>query len=266
MKKFKLLLEIEDGRKVTAEQIEKIFLPILLIIFALLITGCESEQLVNKPDGGNRNYNTYGSLVQADPKSNEGSLNVAAKKEADLIKPGDQLQIMVWGYPEFNTTSTVKEYGTVTIPLIGEVMAAGLSQDEFTSAVKERLSEYVKGDPRLTISHIEMDRRVSVMGAVNKQDNYPALSDEPLVEIIAAAGGPATGADMRHVKIFRNGRRNDVIEVDLTEHLEKGDIESVPKVKPGDTVFVPKEENFMRELSDYARDVLLLFGFFRLLN
>lgn len=239
--------------------------PLVILLTALIVFGCESEQLVNKPDISN-NYNSFSGINQHDPKSNEGSLDINEKKKADMIKPGDQLQIMVWGYPEFNTTSTVKEYGTVTIPLIGEVMAAGLTQDEFTSAVKERLSEYVKGDPRLTISHIEMDRRVSVMGAVNKQDNYPALSDEPLVEIIAAAGGPATGADLRHVKIFRNGRRNDVIEVDLTEHLEKGDMESIPRVKPGDTVFVPKEENFMRELSDYARDVLLLFGFFRLLN
>ena len=199
------------------------------------------------------------------PKSNVGSLSVATKNVEDIIHPGDQVQIMVWGYPEFNTTTTVKEFGTVTIPLVGEVMAAGLSKDDFTKAVKERLSEYVKGDPQITVSHIAMNERVSIMGAVNKQDNYPVLTEEPLVEIIAAAGGPATGADMQHVKIFRHGSNNDVVEVDLTRHLEDGNMQSIPKVRPGDTVFVPKEENVMREMSDYARDVLLLFGFFRIL-
>jgi len=132
--------------------------------------------------------------------------------------------------------------------------------------LKERLSEYVKGDPRITISHIDMNSRVSVMGAVTKQDNYPVMTDESLIEIIAAAGGPAEGADLRHVKLFRNGKRNDVIDVDITRHLEDGDMEDIPKVKPGDMVFVPKEENLMRELSDYARDILVLFGFFSLLH
>ncbi len=229
----------------------------------LLLNSCAGNPVVSN----NSNYenNSYQSTEVQDPKSNVGSLNVKNKNVEDIIHPGDQVQIMVWGYPEFNTTTTVKEFGTVTIPLVGEVMAAGLTKDDFTKAVKERLSEYVKGDPQITVSHIAMNERVSVMGAVNKQDNYPVLTEEPLVEIIAAAGGPAAGADMQHVKIFRHGSNNDVVEVDLTRHLEEGNMQSIPKVRPGDTVFVPKEENVMRTMSDYARDVLLLFGFFRIL-
>lgn len=236
----------------------------LIAFFILLATnGCAGAPIMSR----NSNYENYSyqSVGVQDPKSNIGSLNVATKNVEDIIHPGDQVQIMVWGYPEFNTTTTVKEFGTVTIPLVGELMAAGLSKDDFTKAVKERLSEYVKGDPQITVSHIAMNERVSVMGAVNKQDNYPVLTEEPLVEIIAAAGGPATGADMQHVKIFRHGSNYNVVEVDLTRHLADGSMQSIPKVKPGDTVFVPKEENVMREMSGYARDVLLLFGFFRIL-
>ena len=55
---------------------------------------------------------------------------------------------------------------------------------------------------------------------------------------------------------------NDVIEIDLARHLERGDIDNIPKVKSGDTVFIPTEENVVRDLSDFLRDVLLLFGFF----
>ena len=240
-------------------------LVICLIAFSILVFtyGCAGDQAMSQ----NTNYENYSyqSTGGQDPKSNIGSLTVENKPAEDIIHAGDQVQIMVWGYPEFNTTATVKEFGTVTIPLVGELMAAGLSKDDFTKAVKERLSEYVKGDPQITVSHIAMDKRVSVMGAVNKQDNYPVLTEEPLVEIIAAAGGPSTGADMQHVKIFRKGSNYDVVEVDLTRHLENGNIQSIPKVRPGDTVFVPKEENVMREMSGYARDVLLLFGFFRIL-
>ncbi len=241
-----------------------VFPMIIILLFSLfLLTGCSSDPPISRSnDLDNVSYNNSERQIS---KSNEGTLNVNTSAAKDIIHPGDQIQIMVWGYPEFNTTTTVKEFGTVTIPLVGEVMAAGLSKDEFSKSVKERLSEYVKGDPQITISHIAMNERVSVMGAVNKQDNYPILSQEPLVEIIAAAGGPSTDADMQHVKIFRKGSYNNVEEVDLTRYLQNGDMQSVPNVKPGDVVFIPKEENIMRDVSHYAEDVLLLFGFFRIL-
>ncbi len=249
--------------KITVPKLVVIFLPVLI----LLLTGCAEDPAISKDNGYGFGSNGY--INVADTKSNIGSLNLdpdtVSTKIGDIIHPGDQIQITVWGYPEFNTTTTVKEFGTVTIPLVGEVMAAGLNKDEFARSVKERLSEYVKGNPQVTISHISMNERVSVMGAVNKQDNYPVLSAEPLVEIIAAAGGPSKGADIQHVKIFRHGRYNDVVDVDLTRYLQNGDMQSIPEVKPGDVVFVPKQENVMRDVSHYAEDVLLLFGFFRVL-
>lgn len=236
-----------------------------------ILVGCGSSGNMSDSNLFNNYRQNHDSSFQ---KSNVGSLSTTGSDSTsfienssrkDAIKPGDQIQITVWGYPEFNTTTTVKDYGSVTIPLIGEVVAAGMGEKEFTNTIKERLSQYVKGEPKVTISHIELNKRVSVMGAVNKQDNYPVISDVSLVEIIAAAGGPAENADMRNVKIFRKGRRNDVIEVDLTQQLQTGDLEDIPRVKPGDTVFVPVEDNVMHDLSDYARDVFLLFGFFRVL-
>lgn len=238
---------------------------LLSIIALIMINGCsaggsstDTFQNISKNSGAL--YKSSG--IRTYETSIDDTINYKS-----FIKAGDQLQIMVWGYPEFNTTSTVKDYGTVTIPLVGEVMAAGLSTDRFTNEVAKRLTEYIKGEPNVTISHIEMNKRISVMGAVSKQDNYPALADVSLVEIIAAAGGPEPNADLRHIKIFRNGgKTRDVIEVDLEWHLETGDLENIPKVKSGDTVFVPVEENLMRELSDFVRDALILFGFFTLLR
>lgn len=235
---------------------------LFIISVSGVISGCASGSSVT-----NSSFNND-ELRAALQKSNVGSLtktNADSLIKQGVIKPGDQIQITVWGYPEFNTTTPVKDYGSVTIPLVGDVMAAGLTESDFTNSVKERLSQYVKGEPKVTISHVELNKRVSVMGAVNKQDNYPAISEVSLVEIIVAAGGPAPNADLRNVKIFRKGRRNDVIDVDLTRQLQSGDLADIPKVNPGDVVFVPVEDNVMRDLSDYARDVFLLFGFFRIL-
>ncbi|MFI5236323.1 MAG: polysaccharide biosynthesis/export family protein [Ignavibacteriales bacterium] len=240
----------------------KFFLVINFAACLLVTAGCSTSS--NLPKGYTSN-----SLFQS---SNIGSLDGNKNKsdtvaivDRNVIKAGDQLQISVWGYPEFNTTTTVKDYGTVTIPLIGEVMAAGLTTDRFIIDLNNRLTEYVQGEPKVTVSHIDMNKRISVMGAVNKQDNYTSLSDVSLVEIIATAGGPAPDADLTHVKIFRRGKLSDVIEINLASHLERGDMENIPKVKSGDTVFIPKEENVMRSLSDFTRDILLLFGFFTFL-
>ncbi|HAB53220.1 MAG TPA: hypothetical protein DCE80_13800 [Ignavibacteriales bacterium] len=240
---------------------------LLLIPVSIIVTSC----------GGGSNFSKGYNAQVLFKDSNVGSLDEGNVKRAavdtsyinfyirDIIKSGDQLQVSVWGYPEFNTTTTVKDYGTVTIPLIGDVMAAGLTTDRFTVDVSRKLTQYVKGEPKVTVSHIDMNKRISVMGAVNKQDNYTSLSDISLVEIIAAAGGPTPDADLGHVKIFMKGKISDVKEIDLAKHLEQGDMDNIPKVRSGDTVFVPREENVMRKLSDFTRDILLLFGFFSLL-
>src|SRR5438552_3502884 len=69
-------------------------------------------------------------------------------------------------------------------------------------------------------------------------------------------------ADLRHVKIIRAGRNEDPVEVDLATALENGTVEGLPRVRPGDTVFVPKTENAVKQFSDFLRDAVLLFGFF----
>ncbi len=232
------------------------------------MTGCESEfQATRQSDTGNRQERSD----QEVSRSNTGSLQDnptmdPPNRPEDIIRPGDQVQVMVWGHPEFNTTTTVKSYGTITIPLIGDVIAEGVTENQLAKELKQRLSDYIKGDTRVNISHVSMNNIISVMGAVNKQGNYSALGHMSLVEIISDAGGTTSTADLRHVKIFRQGNKQNVEEVNLQRHLENGSIVDLPEVKPGDTVFVPSEENLVREIASYGQDLLVLFGFFALLH
>ncbi len=237
-------------------------------VAALCVAGCESEMSATRQsnvDGG-------GIRARADvSRSNIGSLRADTADDPpalpqDVIKPGDQVQVMVWGYPEFNTTTTVKSYGTITLPLVGDVIAAGFTENQFARTLKQRLSEYIKGDARVNISHVSMNNWVSVMGSVNKQGNYSALGEMSLIEILADAGGTATDADLRHVKIIRQGKEENAEEVNLQRYLESGSFEKVPAVRPGDTVFVPAEENVVRRIASFGQDILLLFGFFALLR
>jgi protein involved in polysaccharide export with SLBB domain len=109
-------------------------------------------------------------------------------------------------------------------------------------------------------------QKVAVLGEVSKQENYPLLFDSPLIEVLTAAGGTTADSDLRHVKILRGGMNRQPIEVDLTWYMENGNIEAIPMVRPGDTIFVPKKANIIRDLSDFMRDAIFIFGFFRVFN
>ncbi len=241
---------------------------VILAASALMVCGCQSEFLPTLQA-------SPGAKPAGNSSSNTGSLKVDSSADStydpppspeNIIEPGDQIQVTVWGHPQFNTTTSVENYGTISVPLLGNVLAEGLTESQLKKELKQRLSEYIKGSITITVSHVSMGKRVSVMGAVNKQGNYPALGDMSLVEVIADAGGSAPDADLRHIKIFSGGRRGDAQQVDLERYLQSGSIGDIPEVKPGDTVFVPAEDNMIREVSKYGEDVLVMFGFFSLLR
>ena len=177
------------------------------------------------------------------------------------------MELSVWGYPEFSTSTTVKPTGTIIVPLIGELKAAGFTKDDFSDQVRSRLSEYVQGEAKVTLSvSSPLTQKVTIIGSVTRQDNYPVTAEVSLMEILSTAGGPSPESDLNHVRIIRFGANSDPVEVDLAYFMETGEVDLMPKVRPGDTVFVPKKENFIRSFSDFLRDVVLLFGFFRVFN
>ncbi|TLY29680.1 MAG: hypothetical protein E6K56_07950 [Ignavibacteria bacterium] len=211
---------------------------------------------------------TRESVVRENPagysRSGSGSLGVAVSQpKAYRIKQGDSVDVSVWGYPEFTTKSMVREGGMIIVPLVGELMVDGLTKEQFQQLLKQKLSDYIHGDPRIIVAIFSpLTQKVTVIGAVVKQENFPVLTEVPLVEMISSAGGSTPEADLRHVKIIRAGRNEDPVEVDLATALENGTVEGLPRVRPGDTVFVPKTENAVKQFSDFLRDAVLLFGFF----
>ena len=152
------------------------------------------------------------------------------------------------------------------IPIIGELKAAGYTNEEFARVLRQRLGEYIKGEPKLTIEVNSPVPRITVLGTVSHQGSFPASAEMPLLEVLSVAGGWTDLSDLRYIKISRQATTTldrGLIEVDLTQYLDSGNIRGIPSVRPGDVVFVPKKENFAREFSELLRDALILFGFFQ---
>jgi polysaccharide export outer membrane protein len=183
------------------------------------------------------------------------------------IRKGDQINMSVWGYPEFTTNTTVKETGTIVIPLVGEVVVAGLTKDQFSEMLRQRLSEYVKGEVRLTINIVSTaEQKISVFGAVNKLGSSSMTGEVSLLDLLIGAGGFTDDSDLEHIKIWRAADNSQAIEVNLNSYLDSGNIRGIPILHPGDTVFVPKRENVVRDVTGFMQDLFYLFGFFTLLR
>ncbi len=182
-----------------------------------------------------------------------------------VIGRGDQLLITVLGYNEFTSTQTVKDNGAVSMPTIGDVEAAGLTKDEFIGSLQKRLAELVQGEIRITVAILSsVNQRVTILGAVTRPDNYPIANEISLLELVSMAGGTLSDARLNRIKIIHRDKLIPPSEVDLEYYIERSDIEGMPKVRPGDIVFVPRQQNFIREFGEFFRDVAFLFTLFRL--
>ncbi len=224
------------------------------VVFLLFLVGCSSDEVTKE------------NLTQI-MRSGSRSMLSEAQSDTYVIRQGDQIQISVWGYPEFNTDATVKEGGKLNIPLIGEMVVVGFTRQQFIADLKKRLEEYIQGEVKLNVTiSSAFAQKISVLGEVSKQENYPFTEEATLLEVLSSAGGTTADSDLRHIKIYRRGASREPLEVDLAWYLENGDIESIPLVRPGDTVFIPKKGNIIRELSDFMRDAIFIFGFFRVFN
>lgn len=223
------------------------------LTMTVLLLGCSTSQELQE-----RN---------ARQKLAEGERTVAVDDSLYEIKPGDEIEILVWEQPDFNTETTVSNQGTIAIPLIGEVEAAGLTHDELKQDLTNRLSQYIKGSINLTVSIRSTDAMlVAVFGMVGRPDNYPVADQTSIFKVLSMAGGPSEQANIRRVRIYRDRGEDNFVTIDLTNYLETGNLNRTAMVYPGDVVYVPQKENAVREMSGFLRDIVLLFGIFRVVN
>jgi protein involved in polysaccharide export with SLBB domain len=97
------------------------------------------------------------------------------------------------------------------------------------------------------------ERSIYVMGQVGAPGRYAFNTSLAFLDILAAANGPTNSADIRNIRVsHRNGKGSRVSKVNLARYFETGDDTLLPKVKPGDVVFVPDRN---KEWLDDSKEV-----------
>ncbi len=152
------------------------------------------------------------------------------------IGPEDVLDVSVFKVPELSRSVQVADGGTVNLPLVGEIQAAGKTSRDVELDLTKKLGAKYLQSPQVTVYVKEYNsQRVTVEGAVKKPGVYPIRGKSSLLQMIANAGGFDELADQSAVIIVRqsNGKRT-AGKFDL-EAIRRGTAED-PAVQQGDVI------------------------------
>lgn len=152
----------------------------------------------------------------------------------------DLLKIVVWRNPELSVEVPVRSDGKISVPLVDDVQAEGLTAEELKEVLTEALSEYVTAPDVTVIVEQINSHTVTIVGAVGRSGQLPLVRQTRVLEAIATMGGFTPWARRDRVKIIRPTESGTVEYVFNYGAYASGKAPaSNLLLKPGDTVVVP---------------------------
>lgn len=155
------------------------------------------------------------------------------------IGPEDVLDVQVWKNPELSRVVPVRPDGMISLPLVNDIRAAGLTPAELRRQVTERLSEYVPSPEVSVIVREVHSVKVAVLGAVKMPGHYEVNSSATVLELIARAQGLTDFADRGRIVVLRQvGGTTKRIPFNYRKVAEGAEQDNF-FVQPGDIIVVP---------------------------
>ena len=155
------------------------------------------------------------------------------------IGPEDVLDISVWKNPELSRTVPVRPDGKVSLPLVNDIHAAGLTPSSLREELTRRLAEYVPSPEVAVIVREVHSAKVSVVGAVRTPGRYEVRSPATVLELIALAQGFTDFASRDRIVVLRtNGEEQTRIPFNYRKIADGSEQENF-FVQPGDIIVVP---------------------------
>jgi polysaccharide export outer membrane protein len=165
----------------------------------------------------------------------------AAATAADFtIGPEDVLGILFWRDQEMSGDVTVRPDGMISLPLIRDIKAAGLTPDELADRIQQAAAEFIT-DASVTVVVRQMNsRKVFITGEVARPGAYPLASSTTVMQLIAVAGGLTEFAESKSISIMRvTGGETKTFDFNYRDVARGKRREQNIVLKPGDTVVVP---------------------------
>lgn len=168
-----------------------------------------------------------------------------AAVDAYMIGVDDIVQVSVWRNPELGITVPVRPDGMISVPLVGDVTAGGLTPAQVAADIEKKLALYVR-DPKVAVILTELRSheylsRVRVTGAVRQPISIPFRQGMTVMDAVLAAGGLTEFAAPDRSDLYRKtSAGTSSYPVRLDRILNRGDLTTNFTVAPGDVITVPE--------------------------
>ena len=157
-----------------------------------------------------------------------------------MIGPDDVLTVVFWRDKDMTTDVSVRPDGKISLPLLNDVQAAGLTPDQLREQITTAAAKFVE-DPTVTVVVKEIkSRKVFITGQVGKPGPYLLSGPTTVLQLIAMAGGVLEYADSKNITVMRveNGHQLS-LQFNYKDVTHRKNLKQNIELKPGDTVIVP---------------------------
>jgi polysaccharide export outer membrane protein len=173
----------------------------------------------------------------------QSTKSTAAKPHDNIFVIGadDVLAINVWKEPDLSRSIPVRSDGMISLPLVGEVLAAGRTPLELEKEIVTRLRNYVT-EPEVTVMVQQINsEKFNILGQVTKPGSYPLTATTTIVDAIAIAGGFRDFAKKKGIYILRHAPDGSEFRISFNyqEFIKGKNSTQNIMLQPHDTVIVP---------------------------
>jgi polysaccharide biosynthesis/export protein len=206
-----------------------------LIISASLFSGLGASVIRSAPQN-----NDAAQSSQAPSVNQARSANTVATDPDYKIGPQDMLRIDVWKEPDISRVVPVRPDGKITLPLVNDVQASGLTTTQLAAKIAEGLKKYIT-NPQVTVGVTEINsRKVFVSGEVSHPGAFPLLPNMTVLQALSTAGGFTQFAREKKIYILRMEDGRQVKHpFNYKEAVSGKNIEQNIILEGGDIIVVP---------------------------
>lgn len=157
-----------------------------------------------------------------------------------VISPGDVLDIQVWQEPNVSEKVPVRPDGKISVPLLDDVQAAGMTTTALTGNLTERLKKFIS-NPQVTVIVAQVNsQRIYITGEVNHGGTFPLEPGMTVLQGLASAGGFTAFANVKKIYVLREENGKQVkYPFNYKDAIKGKDASQNILLQPGDTIVVP---------------------------
>jgi polysaccharide export outer membrane protein len=162
-----------------------------------------------------------------------------------LMGPEDVLEIIVWKNQTLSKVVTVRPDGKVSLPLIGDLQATGITPIQLRDEISERLTPYYREPPEVSVIVQQVNSHFYILGEVQRPGRYVVKSGTKIIQAIALAGGFTPFASTNNIVLLRNGAESNnghhesAIKIPYRDIISGKNLQANLPLRTGDTIIVP---------------------------